>query len=83
MAFNFSAIFAAIIAEGPTLFKELEAEFKTIATGEGGAQKVANAAAGLGAIAQAVATGAAAMVATSLPPPVVAPPTTPPPAPAA
>lgn len=67
--FDFSKLFAAIIAEGPILFKDIEAEFKTIATGEGGAQKVANAAAGLGAIAMAVASGAAAMVTTPTLPP--------------
>ena len=33
MSFNLSSLFAALIAEGPALFRDLEAEFKTIATG--------------------------------------------------
>lgn len=73
MAINFSSIFAAIIAEGPSLFADIEAEFEAIAHGEGGVQKVANAAQGLAVIASAVAKGAVAVA--GQPAPTATPPT--------
>jgi hypothetical protein len=67
MALNLSNLLAMILAEGPTLFADLDAEFNAIAHGQGGAAKIANAAQGAAAIAGVIAKAVASLAAPAPP----------------
>ena len=70
MALNLSNLLAMLLAEGPTLFADLDAEFNTIAHGTGGTAKIANAAQGAAVIAEVVAKAVASLPSSpSIPPP--------------